>query len=183
MKKKFFLAIAVILIAFIGFVAYTMLTTRNHSPADVAEYKGNNLNITINYCRPFRKERTVFGTQEEGALQPFGEYWRTGANEATEISFTNDVIFNGEPVAAGTYSFYTIPDEKEWTVALNSVVGEWGYSEPDYSFDIHRSKVLSEKNSTPTEQFTISYDPQGNHVNIVLDWDKVVVKVPVSPAS
>ena len=183
MKKKIFLAIAVIIIALVGYVAYLMLTTRNHSPAETVAHNDNGLNVSISYCRPYKKDRVIFGTKEENALQPYGIYWRTGANEATEITFDEDVIFNGETIEAGTYSFYTFPGEKEWTVALNSVTGEWGYSEPDYSKEIHRSKVLADKPDSTIEQFTINYEPQDNHVNVVLAWDNALVKIPVSPAS
>ncbi len=183
MKKNIFLAIAVIVIAFIAYIAYVMLTTRSHSPEDTVVYDGEELSMSVTYCRPSKKGRVVFGTEEEGALQPYGEYWRTGANEATEITFNQDVVFNGEQVGAGTYRFYTVPGEKEWTVALNSELGIWGYSEPDYSLDVHKSTVLAEKTDEVTEQFTISYDPQGNHVNIVLSWDQTQVEIPVSQAN
>lgn len=183
MKKKIFLAIGILLIAFVGYIGYLMLTTRNHSPADTITHNGNNITMSITYCRPFKKGRVIFGSEAEDALQPYGVYWRTGANEATEITFEKDVIFNGKEVQAGTYRLYTIPGEKEWTVALNSSIGEWGYSEPDYSLDIHRSKVMVESTDEITEQFTMSYDPQDTHVNIVLNWDQTKIKVPVSPTS
>jgi len=181
MKKKIFLAIGTILIAFIGYIAYLMLTTRSHSPEETIVHDGNNVKMSITYCRPFKKDRVIFGTKDEGALQPFGVYWRTGANEATEITFENDVVFNGEQVKAGTYRFYTVPDKEEWTVALNTSIDEWGYTEPDYSLDIHKSKVMKESTPNITEQFTMSYEPQDTHVNIVLNWDKTMIKIPVSP--
>ncbi|MBT32993.1 MAG: hypothetical protein CMO01_25320 [Thalassobius sp.] len=183
MKKKILLALAVAVIGFIGYIAYVMLNTRNHSPADTATYNQDGLNISINYCRPYKKERVIFGTEEDGALQPYGAYWRTGANEPTTITFGENVVFNGKQVEAGTYSFYTVPGQKEWTVALNAAIANWGYSEPDYSKEVHRSKVLADTPESPTEQFTISFEPQGNHTNIVLAWDNAVVKIPVSPAS
>jgi flagellar basal body rod protein FlgC len=139
--------------------------------------------MSITYCKPYKKGRVIFGAETDDALQPYGEYWRTGANESTEVTFEQDVIFNGETVKAGTYRFYTVPGEKEWTVALNTELGVWGAYEPDYSLDIHKSKVMVEKTPEETEQFTMSYDPQDNHVNIVLNWDKTMVKIPVSPAS
>ena len=181
MKKKIFLAIGIILLAFIGYIAYLMLTTRNHSPEATIVHDGNDVKMSITYCRPFKKGRVIFGTKDEGALQPYGVYWRTGANDATEITFEKDVVFNGEKVTAGTYRFYTIPNKDEWTVALNTSIGEWGYSEPDYSLDIHRSKVMTENTPEVTEQFTMSYEPQDTHVNIVLNWDKSMIKIPVSP--
>ncbi|UZR93342.1 DUF2911 domain-containing protein [Chondrinema litorale] len=183
MRKKILLAIAVLVIGFAGYIAYLLLNTRSHSPAETAEHNEDGLNINVSYCRPYKKERVIFGTEEDGALQPYGAYWRTGANEPTKITFGESVIFNGEKIDAGTYSFYTVPGQKEWTVALNSAIAKWGYSEPDYSKEIHRSKVLADKPESPVEQFTITFEPQGNHVNMVLAWDNAIVKIPVSPTS
>lgn len=183
MKRTIFLAIAVIIIVLVGYIAYLMLTTRNHSPADTIKYDADGLTMSITYCRPFKKGRMIFGTKEEGALQPYGEYWRTGANEATEVTFEQNVVFNGESLDAGTYRFYTVPGEKEWEVSLNSELGVWGYSEPNYQLDVLKSNVLADKLNEPVEQFTIEFDQQGDHVNILLAWDNAKVKIPVSPAN
>jgi hypothetical protein len=77
--------------------------------------------VRITYGRPQVNDRTIFGE-----LVPFGEVWRTGANEATTISFSDDVRVEGESIAAGTYSLYTIPGQDTWTLIFNGVANQWG---------------------------------------------------------
>jgi hypothetical protein len=89
--------------------------------------------VTITYGRPKVKGRTIFGD-----LVPYDTVWRTGANEATTISFSDDVMIDGEPVEAGTYSLFTVPGEDEWTVILNSVAQQWGAYDYDESEDVLR---------------------------------------------
>jgi len=75
----------------------------------------------IIYSRPKKKNRVIFGD-----LVPYGKVWRTGANEATEITFYEDVLFNSEKVKAGTYTLYTIPRKENWVVIINKVINTWG---------------------------------------------------------
>jgi hypothetical protein len=82
--------------------------------------------ITINYSRPGVKGRTIFG-----GLVPWDAVWRTGANEATTIAFSDDVTVGGQKLAKGTYSLHTIPGRDQWTVIFNSVADQWG----SYSYD------------------------------------------------
>src|SRR5690606_28524247 len=100
MLKKILIGVGIVIIVLIGFVAYSILTTKKHSPADVAEYKGEDgLEITVKYYQPYKKGRQLFGG--EGALVPNGKKWRTGANDATEITFSQDVAIGGQPLQAG----------------------------------------------------------------------------------
>lgn len=97
--------------------------------------------VTISYGRPGVKGRTVFGQ-----LEPFGEIWRAGANEATVISFTSDVKINGEPLAAGAYAFFAIPrEEGQWTLIFNAVPNQWGAYRYDESQDALRVEVMPEQ--------------------------------------
>jgi hypothetical protein len=77
--------------------------------------------MTITYSRPGVKGRTIWG-----ALVPYDKVWRTGANEATKISFSDDVTINGQPLPKGTYSLHTIPGKDEWTIIFNKVANQWG---------------------------------------------------------
>src|SRR5476649_2069893 len=77
--------------------------------------------ITITYSRPNVKGRLIFG-----GINPYGQVWRTGANSATVINFSENVIMEGRSVPAGSYSLFTIPDKDEWTVILNKTVKQWG---------------------------------------------------------
>ncbi|GAK89641.1 hypothetical protein JCM19297_1469 [Nonlabens ulvanivorans] len=93
------------------------------SPLDVVIHRDNNNQAIarVIYSRPAKRDRTIFGE-----LVKYGEVWRTGANEATEIDFFYDVTINGNLVKAGAYSIYTIPGEDEWTFILNSQTNQWG---------------------------------------------------------
>ena len=173
MVKKILLGIGILIVLAAGYVAYVMLTTRNHSPAAVAEYKNGDFLIQVNYCQPFKKGRLIFGTEAEGALVPYGKKWRTGANEATEISFSHDVIIEGTPLKAGRYSLYTIPENLFWTVAFNTKRGYWGrgfHDVFDESLDALRVRAIAENDMPEVEQFTISFAPMDSTVNMNFYW-------------
>ena len=161
----------IIIAAFLG---YLMLTTKNHSPEAVAEYHGDDLHIQVNYCQPYKKDRLIFGTKSDDALVPFGEKWRTGANEATEISFSQDVILDGQILKAGRYSLYTIPGASTWTVVFNSKLEYWGAQlsgDPfDETLDVLRVPASVETGMPDQEQFTISFDEAGGRINMNFDW-------------
>jgi len=90
------------------------------SPAATVKQRVGFTDIEVNYSRPSMRGRKIFGS-----LQPYGEIWRTGANNATKITFSTPVKFGGAEVPAGSYALFSIPGESEWTVILNKVVGQW----------------------------------------------------------
>jgi len=181
MKKKILIAVGIfILIIIIGMI-YLNYRNRSLSPPGIVKYDKNDLTIEIPYGRPSKRGRLIFGTEEEGALLPYGKYWRLGANEATEVSFSRDVLFNGESVKAGTYRMYAVPGENEFEISLNSGLGKWGYSDPDYSLDVLKTKVPVEKSNESVEQFTFRFEEQGSKVLIVMEWSDVKIKIPVEP--
>lgn len=175
MLKKILLAIGVLMIIIVAFLGYLMLTTKNHSPEAVSEHRAGDLHIQVNYCQPYKKDRLIFGTKSEGALVPFGEKWRTGANEATEISFSKDVTIGGQTLPAGRYSLYTIPEASKWTVVFNSKLDYWGAEiggDPfDETLDVLRVPASVQTGMPEKEQFTISFDEAGDGVNLHFEWD------------
>jgi len=131
--------------------------------------------IEIDYSRPSMKGRKVFG-----GLVPFGEVWRTGANEATKITFGAEVTFGGQLVPAGTYGLFTIPDEKEWTVILNKVPGQWGAYSYDAKNDLLRVKATPSRLSEPLETFQISVgEMKDDGANFTLAWESTRVSIKV----
>jgi hypothetical protein len=129
--------------------------------------------ISITYSRPNVKGRVIFG-----GINPYGQVWRTGANEATTINFTENVIIEGHSVPAGSYSLFTIPGEDMWTVILNKTVKQWGaysYKETD---DFLRFQVkpihLDEKRETFTIQFA---NATTKSADLHLVWDKTEVSI------
>lgn len=171
--------IALVVIIYFAY-AFLRVSTKKHSPLEVAEFREGGLEIDVTYYRPYKKDRLIFGEEADGALQPFGVYWRLGANEATTIKINEDITFAGQPLAKGFYSIYAIPGKETWTVAVNSVTGQWGYAEPNYDKDVLRVEVPVTYNNDPVEQFTISFATDSTGVNMVLKWDTALVRVPIN---
>ena len=130
--------------------------------------------MRIIYSRPKKNGRVIFGE-----LVEYDKVWRTGANEATEITFYKNVVFGGEPVKAGTYSLFTIPGEKEWTVIINKETNLWGAYEYDAAKDVARINVKPQTTAATVETFSIATKKvdQGHH--LLLGWDDTFIEVPV----
>lgn len=146
------------------------------SPMDVAAYPSDYRNadklIKISYSRPQLKGRAL------NDLAPQGKVWRTGANEAAELTLYKDMKVGGSTVKAGTYTFYTIPGESEWTAIINKDLNVWGsyfYSE---SKDVARIKVPARKVSESVEAFSIAFDESPNGVTMHMGWGTTRVSVP-----
>ncbi len=133
--------------------------------------------ITVVYGQPSKKGRVIFGPEGSNSLEKYGKVWRTGANNATEVTFKNDVMFGGKMVKAGTYTLFTIPGEKEWSVILNGTLGQWGaYDyEKTKSTDVATVKVPVSIAKTPIEKLTIT----PSNSSIAIAWDNMTVSVPV----
>ena len=151
-------------------VAVSQLQTPQASPKGEIEQAVGIMNVSVEYSRPGIKDRTIFG-----GLVPYGEVWRTGANEATKITFSDDVKVEGHPVPAGSYALYTIPGKNEWTIILNSKVN-WG-TEYDSKDDFLRFAVKPEAAGRTIETFTISIgDITDNAARVELAWENTLVR-------
>ncbi len=159
-------------------------STKKHSPQDTATYKSGDLEIAISYSRPFKKGRVIFGEEEDGALVPNGKPWRTGANEATEITLNRDIIIGDGTLAAGTYSLYTIPGEHKWIVAINSKTQYWGaglFNPFDEDKDVMRVEAMPSRLDEELEQFTIDFIEEGDLAYVRFMWDQTAVLLPFKP--
>ena len=147
------------------------------SPMDVAaypsSYRESNKLVKITYSRPQLKGRSL------EKLAPKGKVWRTGANEAPEITFYKDVKFGGKEVKAGTYSLFTIPGDKEWTIILSSAKNVWGAYFYNESEDVVRVKAKTTKGNKSTEAFSIAFEGEGSMAKMFLGWADVVVSLPI----
>src|SRR6267154_4374275 len=123
MKKKIFIGLGVLLVLLIGVVLYGALVVSKRSPVNTAEISDKGLDIKVTYCQPYKKGRLIFGEEKDKALQPYGKYWRLGANAATQITFSKNINFVGKPVNAGTYRMYAVPGPTSFQVSLNSEAG------------------------------------------------------------
>lgn len=180
MKKVFF---AVILACLFSGVFAQPWSPVDKSPMDMAFYPNNFVHdrkagdkaaIRVVYSRPAKNGREVFGK-----LVPYGEIWRTGANEATEIKLYQDIELAGKKVKAGSYSLFTIPGEKEWTIILSRDVDYWGAYSYKAASDVLRVTASVTALSDVVENFTIQFENKGpNQGNMKLAWDKTMVAVP-----
>lgn len=153
------------------------------SPLDMAYFPNNFAHdrkpgekavARVIYSRPRKGEREVFGK-----LVPYGEVWRTGANEATEIKFYQDVVFGGKKVKAGTYSLFTIPGEKEWTVILNTGLDYWGAYSYNLKSDVVRVTAPVAQSTDDVEHFSIAFGDKGAKSAVMkMAWDNTAVEVP-----
>ena len=170
--------IGVLVLAFVGYVTYMLINPV--SPKDTVVYSSDNANFEVVYSRPYKNDRLIFGSEENGALVPFGKYWRTGANAATTFETSSDVLFNGEELKAGKYALYTFPFENSWTVRLSSESDVFfAVSEPDRKSVVLKTEVPIEKLDKPIEQFTIKFSKDSTLVKMNLMWDRISVSIPL----
>lgn len=180
MKKKIIIGVSILAVAIIGVILYEVLIASKKSPAKTASITNGDLSIHVTYCAPYKKGRLIFGEEKDGALQPYGQYWRLGANAATEITFSKNVNFGGKPVNAGKYRMYAVPGAQAWKVALNSEVGSWGAAEPDHANDIVVVEVPASSPPSEVEQFVINFTNDSTAVQMDFAWANAQVRVPIT---
>jgi hypothetical protein len=144
------------------------------SPRDTIRTSIGGANFTITYSRPMKRGRVIFG----GEIVPWGEVWRTGANEATHFHTDKDLAIGGTPVPAGTYTLWTIPRPEGWTLIINKQTGQWG-TIYDPAQDLTRIEMQDEAPATLEEQFTISLEPKEPGAVLRLRWDDREAWVPI----
>lgn len=143
---------------------------------DDAKREAQKAQIRVTYSRPAKKDRQVFGK-----LLKFGEAWRVGANESTEILFINDVVFGGKEIKAGRYSVIIIPTDKEWTLKLNTELDGWGNYGYDPSKDILSVSVPVSKSKKTIENLSIAlYEASPKTVHLKIGWDTTVAEFPIT---
>lgn len=149
------------------------------SPLDVILFRGENNEplARVLYSRPQTRNREIFGK-----LVPYGEVWRTGANEATEITLYQDMTVAGKTIKKGTYTLFTIPREKEWTIILNNSTNIWGAYDYQVEKDVARITVPVKKSKTPIEALSMSFEPIENGAELFIGWDDRYVEIPFKQA-
>lgn len=176
------IGIAVLAVLVIAFFLYINHRANVLSPPDEESLTSGGITVTVKYSRPSVRGRLIFGAEEQKALQPFGKYWRLGANAATEITFDRDILFNGSPVKAGTYRMYAIPGPDSFEIVLNTEVGKSGATPPDDANDVLHTKTPTQKTRAPVEQFTISLAPEGQGMSMVFEWSDARFVIPIRAA-
>jgi len=145
------------------------------SPLGMATFKYEDLYVKVTYGRPHKRGREVFGS-----LVPYGKIWRTGANQATEITVTKDVTIGGKKLAAGTYTLFSVPEETKWELIFNEDLGQWGAYR--YNEDKDALRVFAEVSQTDLvyEPFTIEIEQKENEIHLIMMWDKTRATIPIA---
>src|ERR1043165_3766133 len=180
-----------------------VITPRPSQAASVMQRIGAT-DVTITYSRPGVKGRQIWGDPPAGwaatvkgeatldnqnerpkdvPIVPWGHVWRTGANEATQFVVTDDVLINGQKLAAGSYSLHTIPNKDEWTIVFNGTANQWGSFDYDAAKDTLRVKAKPQWMNTSEEYLSYSFDPvTDDSAQVNIRWEKVsvpfTVKIP-----
>jgi Protein of unknown function (DUF2911) len=175
-RKKFLILQCLILTIALSARAQPQETSEpmRPSPLAIASLRYKDAYVKITYSRPMKRGREIFGK-----VVPYGKVWRTGANEATEITTTKNITLNGFLLKAGTYSLFTVPDKDKWTIVVNSELGLWGSYNHNPKLDVLRFDVPVQTADRVYEAFTIELESRNESADLKLLWDKVKVLVPV----
>ncbi len=183
--KKTITLLTVFQLFFICLLAQNNLPAVDKSPMDMSYYPANYPVLKINdkiteplaarvvYSRPQKAGRTIFG-----GLVKYGEVWRMGANEATEIEFFKNVRFGGKKINKGRYTLYAIVNETSWTIIINKETDTWGSFKYDAKKDVIRKEVSVMKTETVLESLAMAFEKTATGFNLVIAWDNVKASVP-----
>lgn len=176
MKRVIF--ISLLIVAFVMVSALPAMAqrgddTNRKSKNGKTEGTIDGVDVVVEYGRPLVKEREIWG-----GLVPFDKIWRAGADEATTISFSKNVTIEGKALAAGTYSFFTVPGKAEWELIFNKVAKQWGAYKYDKAQDALRVKVKPVKMEKLVEELTYKVKKD----KVVLVWEKCAVPFVVAAA-
>jgi hypothetical protein len=177
--KRILLGIVILgAVIMVSYIIYKN-NTKAYSPEDTVEYRSGDLYLEVFYNRPYKKDREIFG-----GLVPYGEVWRTGANEATTFFTSKDILVDGSLLSAGKYTLWTIPGENTWKVIFNSEMYPWGITAekvpsrlPEY--DVLVLEVPVSHLNNPVEQFTIFFNEKQNFILLNLVWDQTLIRIPI----
>ncbi|HXJ87676.1 MAG TPA: DUF2911 domain-containing protein [Candidatus Binatia bacterium] len=136
---------------------------------------GGGKTVKTDYSSPRMKGRKIYGD-----LVPYGEVWRTGANEATTFVTSSDISVGGTNVPAGNYTIFTVPNADKWSLVISKGTGEWGTNYPGQDKDLARVDMKVSKLTSPVENFTISYQKSGGGCTMNLEWETTKASVDIA---
>lgn len=182
-KQRKILGIILAVVALcIGSLYILKVNTKKLSPEEIVVFEQDSLKIEVFYNRPFKKGRNIFGE-----LVPYGQVWRTGANEATTFETNVDLNIEGSTLSAGKYTLWTIPNKTSWQIIFNEKMYNWGVKFSDgkasrnEEYDALKIEVPISRNLKIIEQFSIYFDEQFGTINMFIAWDDIVVPLSLKP--
>jgi hypothetical protein len=185
--KKALALVTVFQLFFICLLAQSPLPPVDKSPMDMSYYPANYpvlkiqdkitdaLAARVVYSRPQKAGRPIFG-----GLVKYGEVWRLGANEATEIEFFKNVRIGGKKISKGRYTLYAIANETSWTIIVNKDTDTWGSFKYNVKKDVVRTDVPVEKTNSQLESLAMAFEKSVTGFNLVIAWDNIKVSLPIS---
>jgi Protein of unknown function (DUF2911) len=170
LKRTLFIAV---LVSVCTLAAAQQDKSQRPSPPAQAQCKfSDGKTITVDYSSPRAKGRKIMG-----GLVPYGEVWRTGANEATTFVTGADLTVAGKDIAPGSYTLFTVPTADKWTLIINKHTGEWGIPYKYESEELARIPMSASATSGPVENFTISFAQTGESCTLQLSWENTQASV------
>jgi len=183
MKKFALIAASLLAVATLASAQMNMSedkSKRPSPPANAACKFSDGKTIMVDYSSPRAKGRKIFGDASEKALVPYGEIWRTGANEATTFVTDSNVKAGGKDVPAGSYTIFTVPKAGAWTLVISKKTGEWGTDYPGEKEDLLRVPMSVSKTAAPVENFTIAFDQAGSKCTLRIEWENTRASVDIT---
>jgi hypothetical protein len=175
MKYNLFILATLVLFTITKSFSQEAVTPRP-SPIAIVTMKYEDTYVKLTYCQPHKRDRGVFG-----GLVPYGQVWRTGANEATEITLTGDLQIKNDTLPAGTYAIFTIPQPDKWIIIFNKQVGQWGAYNYTDKADILRVEVpVQTLKNAVYEPFTITFEQKNDKAEMLMMWETTKVAIPIA---
>lgn len=183
MRKFALIAVSLFAVAMFASAQMNMSddkSKRPSPPASAACKFSDGKTIKIDYSSPRAKGRKIFGEASEKALVPYGQIWRTGANDATTFVTDTNVTLGGKAVPAGSYTIFSVPKADAWSLVISKKTGEWGTDYPGEKEDLVRVPMTVSKTSAPVENFTIGFDQAGSKCTLRMEWENTRASVEIT---
>jgi hypothetical protein len=183
MRKFALIAVSLFAVAMFASAQMNMSddkSKRPSPPASAACKLSDGKTIKIDYSSPRAKGRKIFGDASEKALVPYGQIWRTGANDATTFVTDTNLNVGGKAVPAGSYTIFTVPKADTWSLVISKKTGEWGTDYPGEKEDLVRAPMTVSKTSAPVENFAIAFDQAGSKCTLRMEWENTRASVEIT---
>jgi hypothetical protein len=177
--KKISIAVLTLILAVVGYFYYALFINPK-SPQGTAVFDKDDLQMEVTYYRPYKNGRLIFGDESQGALLPYGKYWRLGANLATKIDVNQAITFAGIDLEAGSYRLYAYPQESYWELIIHTNSFGSSAQEPDPEGIIARINLEKSSLNEIVEQFTITFEESPQNILLRIRWDTTEINIPIN---
>jgi hypothetical protein len=183
MRKFALIAVSLFAVATLASAQMNMSDDKSKRPSPPASATckfSDGKTIKIDYSSPRAKGRKIFGDASEKALVPYGQIWRTGANDSTTFVTDANLNVGGKAVPAGSYTIFTVPKADAWSLVISKKTGEWGTDYPGEKEDLVRVPMNVSRISAPVENFTIAFDQAGSKCTLRIEWENTRASVDIT---